>query len=188
LVCDIIQKHVNKLREISYFRYALAVIIVENNVPLVADDIRRVVTRRLQLHNTYFMPENNKSSSVQHDIPGCRTLHSNKLEMVHILKEYYMIPKKIALYSGFISAQEAESSKCLDVKKELIKELRGFSRVKKSRPSPDGSEIMEFFYSGKVNNLDDDYVLCLLIGVFMHKRFVEEVRFSEIRWRSRRNQ
>lgn len=114
--------------------------------------------------------EDNKSSSVRYDMPGCITTHKNKMEMVHILMEDYMKKKRVVFYRSFIVAEQ-EYSVVDNVKKEFVNQLRNFCQKKIPRRDHDGATVFELTYTGKLNGNNDDFVMTLLIAVYMYRKF-----------------
>ena len=103
-----VASHIKKCREIPALTHALAVVIPESNLPVIATGILRGL-KGLALRGCIFMTEeDNKGSSIRYDMPGSITTHKNKPEMVHMLKET-MRAKRVVFYRHFIVA-EAEFS------------------------------------------------------------------------------
>ncbi len=127
-----------------------------------------IAMRELKVPRCVFMTEDNdKGAAHQYDLPGSITTRRNKPEMVTILIEDYMKKQKLVFFRDFVVA-EWESSVVDDVKAEFVKQFRSFLRKKKATKQRDGSTIFETFYTGKHNGGTDDFVLTLMIGVYMH--------------------
>ena len=176
MVGKIIASHIAKCRTISFLRNALAVVIVEANMATIAQHIM-IAMRELRVPRCVFMTEDNdKGAAHQYDLPGSLTTRRTKPEMVILLIEDYMKKQKLVFFRDFVVA-EWESSVVDDVKAEFVKQMRNFLRKKKATNQRDGSVIFETFYTGKHNGGTDDFVLTLMIGVYMHQRFFTNEKY-----------
>lgn len=147
-------------------------VIVEANIITIAEAIRDAMRDR-GTPDVVFMNEVTSRESAQHnDIPGSITTRRNKPEIFRLLIDEYFVQKKIVFYKHFVVA-ESKFSYVSNVKQEFIKQLRNFCEKKVERTAPDGTTYFELMYTGKNSNNNDDFVLALGIGVFMHKRFFE---------------
>lgn len=88
-----------------------------------------------------------------------------------------MKKQRLVFYRNFIVA-EWEYAVVEDVRGEFVKQLRSFLRKKKAMRQRDGTVLFETFYSGKHNGQTDDFVLTLMIGVYMHKVFFHSQKYS----------
>lgn len=178
LVASIIESHIRKCRSLPFLSNCLAVIIPEANMATIAQHIM-IAMRQLQVPRTIFMTEDNdKGAAHLYDLPGSITTRRNKPEMVTVLIEDYMKKQKLVFYRNFVVAEQ-ESSVVEDVKAEFVKQLRGFLRKKKAQKNRDGSTYFETFYTGKNNGNTDDFVLTLMIGVYMHHRFFTSEKYRQ---------
>ena len=100
------------------------------------------------MQGVVFMNEdNNKSSQQRYDLPGSITLAPNKVEMITILIEQYMKPKKICFLRDFVVA-ETEYAVHEEVIKEYTRQLRGFCRKRMQRTDHEGEIYYETTYPG----------------------------------------
>ena len=176
MVSSVIASHIAKCRRLSFLRQALAIIIPESNLPTIAQHIVHSM-RELNVARCIFMNEdNNPGSAFRNDLPGSITTRSNKPEMVTCLIEDYFKKRRIVFYRDFIVA-ESDYSVLEDIQGEYVKQLRGFCRKRKECRARDGSTYFETFYLGKIQGGNDDYVLALLIGVFMRRRFFSNPKY-----------
>jgi hypothetical protein len=186
---DVLAQHIKRLRENIFLRDALVVIVPESNLPTIAHNLMAMFRANYKMPQTFFMTEdNNPNSSAYCDQPGSNTTAKNKLAMVHILINSYLKPHKICLHRGFLSDTQDATAGVLDVRKELVKQMHNFSQKKVYKIQPgmlrviycistqrltltDGSDRCEIHYGGKLINQNDDIVLCIMIGVYMHQTF-----------------
>lgn len=176
LVGSIIASHIEKCRTLPFLRNSLAVIIPEANMATIAQHIM-ISMRQLHVPNCVFMTEDNdRAAAHQYDLPGSITTRRNKPEMVTLLIEDYMKKQRLVFFRDFVVA-EPESSVVDDVKGEFVKQMRSFLRRKKAVKQRDGSVLFETFYTGKHNGGTDDFVLTLMIGVFMQRRFFTSEKY-----------
>ena len=173
----IIASHIAKCRSQAFLRNALAIIIPECNMATIAQHIMMSV-RQYEIPQCIFMTEdNNRSSAHQYDLPGSLTTRQNKPVMVTMLIEDYMKKQKLVFYRHFIVA-EWEYAVVEDVRAEFVNQMRSFLCKKKAMRQRDGTVLFEKFYSGKHNGQTDDFVLTLMIGVYMHKLFFLNQKYS----------
>lgn len=138
--------------------------------------------RDLQVTRCIFMNEdNNPGSQYRNDLPGSLTTRTNKPEMVECLIEDYFKKRRIVFHRDFIVA-EPEYSTVNDVQGEFVRQLRNFCCKRKECRARDGSTYFEKFYLGKIGGGNDDFVLALLIGVYMHRQFFSNRKYS-LYWR-----
>lgn len=168
--------HIAKCRTIPFLANCLAIVIPESNMATIAQHIM-IAMRQLQVPRCVFMTEDNdKGAAHQYDLPGSITSRKNKPEMVTMLVEDYMKKQKLVFYQNFVVA-EWESAVVEDVKREFVSQMRSFLRKKKAMKQRDGTILFETFYSGKHNGGTDDFVLTLMIGVYMHHRFFTNEKY-----------
>lgn len=176
LVAQIIASHIEKCRSRRFLRNAWAVVIPEANLPTIAQNIMNAV-RELKVPRCIFMTEDNdKGSAYQYDLPGSITTRRSKPQMVTLLIEDYMKKQRLVFYHDFIVA-EWEYAVVDNIKNEFIKQMRGFLKKKKAMRQRDGTILYETFYSGKHNGQNDDFVLTLMIGIFMRERFFKNEKY-----------
>ena len=178
MVGQIVASHIAKCRTHPFLANCLAIVIPECNMATIAQNIM-IAMRQLNVPRCIFMTEDNdKGAAHQYDMPGSLTTRRNKPEMVTVLIEDFMKKQKLVFYRDFIVA-EWESSVVDDVKKEFVQQLRTFLRKKKAMKQRDGTVLFETFYSGKHNGGTDDFVLTLMIGVYMHFKFFKNQKYQQ---------
>ncbi len=93
------------------------------------------------------------------------------------------MPRRIVLYDQFVVAvsEGEEATSVINVKKELERQVRDFSRIKKYKTDKSGATICEFFYNGKTGGSNDDLVMALVIALLMHQRFMSEEKYRNVR-------
>lgn len=177
-----INTHIAKCKEIPFLRYALPIIIPESNLPTIAQELSRTLKLSLQLR-CQFMTQDRSHAGTQADLPGSYTTRTNKLEMVQLMLNSYLAPRKIVFYKDFVVtvSEGEEATSTIDVKKEFERQLRDFARIKKYKVGRDGATTCEFFYNGKTGNSNDDLTISLLIALLMHKRFWSEEKYRNVR-------
>lgn len=127
------------------------------------------------------MYEDNANKShgggIQHDMPGSVTTNRNKIDMVEMLIKYYMKPNKIFFYKNFISAHEGNVESIFNIRKEFVRELRVFSKIKEE-VNTGGCKVS---YSGKRIDSDDDLVITLLLCIWMQRKFMSDPKYASDR-------
>lgn len=162
---------------VEYLKHSIAVIIPESNLVTISTQLVTSL-RHIGTPNCIFMNEdNNKGAAVHCDLPGSITTRKNKPEMVAVLLEHYFKKARIVFSREFISA-EAEYSSIDNIHGEFITQLRAFSKKKKQVKARDGTFEFEIYYSGKISGGNDDFVLCLLIGVYNHGKFFSQRKYQ----------
>ena len=182
LVAALVESHIHACKQIPYLKYALPIIIPESNLPTMALELQR--TLKHQLHTTcQFMTEDKRKDSVQSELPGSYTTHTKKIEMVHNIINRYLKPHKIVVNDDFIVtfSESIEATSGIQVKKEMERQMRNFSRIKQYRKHKDCSLYCEFFYNGKSSGENDDQVMAIIINALMYKWFMEKDKYKGIR-------
>ena len=177
-----IEIHVKKCKEIPFLLYALPIIIPESNLVTMAAELQRTLKLNLQM-KCQFMTEDKRKHSMETELPGNVTTHQNKIEMISILINTYLKPGKICLYHDFVvTVSEGEDvTQFIDVKKELIRQMRDFAKIKRIKTAGDGSQIPTFVYNGKTKGLNDDLVMAILMAGLMKKWFFSLEKYRGIR-------
>lgn len=177
-----IEIHVKKCKEIRFLQYALPIIIPESNLVTVAAELQRTLKLNLQM-KCQFMTEDKRKHSMETELPGNVTTHQNKIEMISILINTYLKPGKICLYHDFVVtvSEGEEATQVVDVKKELIRQMRDFAKIKRIKTAGDGSPIATFVYNGKTKGANDDLVMAVLMAGLMRRWFVTKPKYEGIR-------
>jgi hypothetical protein len=164
----------------------MAVIIPEANLPDIAMGVMRRI-RETGLENTFFMAEDqNPGAGQQRDLAGAYTTRKNKNMMVDVLRDVYIRPLACSFHMPFIVAGEIGICHKHDIRAEFVSEMRQFAEIKVPVQQRDGSVEFERQFSGKAVRADDDFVMALCIGVYMHDRFTQDPRYAPIRHRPAR--
>lgn len=182
VVAEMIEIHVKKCKEIPFLRYALPIIIPESNLVTMAAELQRTLKLNLQM-KCQFMTEDKRKHSMETELPGNVTTHQNKIEMISILINTYLKPGKICLYHNFVVtvSEGEEATQVVDVKKELIRQMRDFAKIKRIKTAGDGSQIATFVYNGKTKGANDDLVMAILMAGLMCKWFNTLPKYQGIR-------
>jgi hypothetical protein len=177
-VAEVIKKHVLKCRENPFLAHAKAVILPESNMGTVAQELDRELKGAYRIENKLVMYEDNANKGggggIQHDMPGSVTTNRNKIDMVEMLIKYYMKPNKLFFYKDFISAHEGNVESIFNIRKEFVRELRVFSKIKEELPTG-GCKVS---YSGKRIDSDDDLVITLMLCIFMRRLFFSSDKYA----------
>lgn len=182
-----IETHVAKCKEIPFLRYALPIIIPESNLPTMAAELQRTLKLNLQM-KCQFMTEDKRKHSMEAQLPGNITTHKNKIEMINLLINTYLKPGRICLYHDFVVtvSEGEEATQIVNVKQELIRQMRDFARIKRIKTASDGSQRCEFVFNGKTKGANDDLVMAILMSGLMHKWWCEKPKYSGVRNASHR--
>lgn len=127
----------------------MAIVIVEANLPTVAEAVRDAMKDRGTPHVMFMNESTSKESAQARDLPGSVTTRRNKPEYFRLLIDNYMIPKKLVFYKHFLVA-ESRLGYINDVRGEYVKQLRNFCQKKVERTDSDGTTFFEIFFYGKV--------------------------------------
>ncbi len=182
VVAKMVYTHVAKCKEIPFLQYALPIIIPESNFFGIAAELQRTLKLNLNME-CLFMTEDKRKHSMEAELPGNVTTHNNKIEMIRLFIDRYLKVGKICLYHDFVVtiSEGEEMTQVIDVKKELIRQINDFARIKKIKTGSDGSPQCSFMYNGKTKGLNDDLVMALLMSVLMHKWFMEKEKYRGAR-------
>lgn len=121
--------------------------------------------------------DDNKGNDLHYNLPGTLTTRKNKPEMVNMLIEDYFKKNNLVFNDEFIISQQ-EFSTVDDIQGELIKQLRNFCEKKVAKVSRSGEHYFEITYTGKIGNGNDDFVSCIMIGVWMYKKFITDYKYK----------
>ena len=180
-MADVVRRHVLKCRENPFLYGAKAIIIPESNMGTTAQELDKELRGAYRFENKLVMYEDNGNKGhgggVQYDMPGSVTTNRNKVDMVARIIKYYMQPNKIFFFKHFVSAHEGNVASIFNIKKEFVRQLRVFSKIKEE-VNTGGCKVS---YSGKRIDSDDDLVITLLLGVFMYNIFMTEQDYASDR-------
>jgi hypothetical protein len=158
-----------------YLHDAYAIVIVEANLPTIADEILEKI-KIANVPRVKFMTQvDNKNSSIRRDVPGSMTTGKNKPIMAKLLIDY-MKNGHIVFCKDFVVC-ELELCPFADTQKEVVSHLRNFCLRRKPIKARDGTIIYERHFSGKFNGHDDDFVLAIMIALFNHGVFFSDKRY-----------
>lgn len=175
-MAKVVANHLHELRQSRYLANALAVIIPESNLPLIALDLEQTM-RGLKIPNILFMTEDRGNSNAL-DMPGSVTTVKKKREMVFIMINYYMKISKISFSENFLVSL-LENTNLDNVQVEFIQQLRKFSQQRiTTRNHRENVDEVHVVYNGKMCGANDDFVMALLIAVYHHRVFFKEEKYS----------
>lgn len=147
----------------------------------MAQELDRELKGPYRFENKLVMYEDNANKGggggIQHDMPGSVTTNRNKIDMVETLIKYYMKANKLFFYKDFISAHEGNVESIFNIRKEFVRELRVYSKIKEEVASG-GCKVS---YSGKRIDSDDDLVITLMLCVWMKHLFFSDDRYASDR-------
>lgn len=182
-MAEVLVRHVTKCKEIPQLQYAFPVIIPEANMATLAMELQRTLKYEFKF-KCQFMTEDKRKGAKKVDMPGIYTTHHNKNDMIHLFMNNYLKKGRISVHPNFVvAASEGEEITCAygSIKGELESELREFSRVKAIKRAPDGTEYAKFFYHGKTDGNDDDFVMALVIAPFAYRIFSTHDKYRGVR-------
>ena len=175
-VAEVVYAHVERCRQITALKRALAIIVPESNLPFAAVDLQKELKYTLRLENHMFMLEDGGNG--RKDLPGSVTTHTKKLEMVQLLIKHYLQPQRICYHDPFIVVMD-EMAGVEDVQLEVTKQLRGFKQKRRYHTDAEENVACQIIYTGKEPvGTNDDFVMALLIAVYHEKKFREDPRYA----------
>lgn len=155
----------------------MAVVVVESNMAGVATSVLHHMRER-GVPNSIMMREDRVALEGAELRPGSRTTHKNKLIMIDMLSKY-LKSRRILVHKNFVVSQP-EMSMYPNMQKQMIEELRGFTRVTKV-DARDVTKRPTFFYTGKLNGGRDDFVMSLAINIYHHSIFMTDDKYAMYR-------
>jgi hypothetical protein len=183
MVAEVLIQHVTKCKEIPQLQYAFPIIIPEANMATLASELQRTLKYEFKF-KCQFMTEDKRKGAKKADMPGIYTTGHNKNDMIHLFMNNYLKKGRVFMYPNFVvAASEGEEITCGygSIKGEFESELREFSRVRRLYRAPDGTENPKFFYHGKIDGNDDDFVMALVIAPFAYRIFSTSGKYSGVR-------
>ncbi len=177
MVAKTIQAHIAACRQqIPELRLAVPIIIPESNMPVALDLQYQLKT--VMSVNCFFMTEDNDKAAPQpYDMPGAPTTGRNKPRMIRLLRQY-LEQHRLVFHADFVNATVAPGR---PVQKEFIQQLRAFAEILKISEGADGAPAARTYYSGKNAGGNDDFVMCLAIGLFMKQIFDVKQKYEALR-------
>ena len=166
---DLVVDHIRACRRIKGLKDSLSVLMIESNMPGIAQSIMRTIRER-QLVNCVIMRDKDGNT-------GCRTTPQNKPSMVYDTQTI-MREKRIVFHRDFTTFGIDYCPED-DLRDTLIAEMRSFTRtIIPSKTNPDN--VSERF-SGKASGGKDDFVMALMINIYWRKLFLVEERYRMYR-------
>lgn len=183
MVAEVLIQHVAKCKELPQLQYVFPIIIPEANMATLASELQRTLKFDYKF-KCQFMTEDKSKNSKQPDMPGVYTTAHNKTDMIHLFMNQYLKKRRIFVHPNFVvAASEGAEITCGygSIKGEFEAELREFSRVRRIYRAPDGTEYAKYFFHGKIDGNDDDFVMALVIAPFMYRIFCTHEKYRGIR-------
>ena len=127
------------------------------------------------------MENKDKSSALCYDLPGSITTRQNKATMVNMTSERFVSCRRMVFFESFVVTQ-TDSASLGDVRQEIEHEMRSFSEHINEQKTRDGSVEGFKSFSGKKINVNDDFVMAIIICVYGHDTFNTKAVYKDHRW------
>lgn len=151
----VVHRHLADLRNSHAFRASLITLFVEANMSWIeADRVKKLASDPL-LQPLYMPAFNSKN------LPGVITTEHNKIAYVDTLRRL-LEDESIGFATEMISARP------LELKKQLMEQMRMFRRVVQ-KPRNEEAQSSRVFMTGKGNNRKDDLLLALMMAVYFSR-------------------
>lgn len=177
----VIQEHIKALRRNPALSSAVAVLIVESNMPMVAESIRRQLQFRIERLCVLAQdPDPRHQFALR---TGTRTTRENKPAMIYALSELFS-RRAVSFAHQFTTIKKNDLGEAVNVPEKFIKQLTCYKRT--IMPPKPSSRTQEYqaIYKGKDDNGDrvpDDLILST--GFIVLNREVFLTSPSYVTWR-----
>lgn len=165
---ELLRSHIVEVRKLHGFDQAMAIVIVESNLPHVAPAIAQYISSS-SLPNVIMMREDVEPYHSVEIRPGSRTNEKNRVAMLEMLRDF-IARRAMLVHKHFVNSQP-EYSMYVDPERQMFNQLRGFTLVSIVN-ARDATARTKKVYTGKLNGGKDDACMsladnCYHYGVFM---------------------
>jgi hypothetical protein len=186
-----VAKHIQAVRRLPAFREATAVVVVESNLPLIAESVRRTLEQSRVPRILVLCEDRKRARSALGAMDaevraGTRTTRQNKPEMVAAMTRLLQM-RSLAFHAHFVVAQpERQPVDEPHPRDNILTELANFKREFKMPKTRTQAAYVRptMAYSGRHpggGRARDDYVMCLGISLLAYELFLASPVYAAYR-------